>query len=149
MSCGNCRWVGNETVCRACRADAKRAPLPAAVAILPAPNGNKQHARRTTCGQGHIHASKMEARRCDYWEAERRDGRVLHVDIQPVVTLPCGRYRSDFLVWPREDAPFFDEVKGQVKPDFRRVRATFDACHPAAPLRVVRWRKGSWIEVEK
>lgn len=147
MSCTNCKWHGSETVCRACRADTKSAPVPASVAAPPTP-GNKQHAQRTECGQGHVHASKMEARRCDYWHTLLASGEILHVDVQPAVCLPCGRYRPDFLVW-ESGRCFFEEVKGQVKPDFRRVRKTFDACHPAAPLRVVRWYKGNWINVER
>ncbi len=132
--------------------DAMSGNLPPQGAKMQRFGKNKYGACKTVCGQGHRHDSKAEAARCDYWEAERKAGRILHVDIQPRVSLPCGTYRPDFCVWQygvgyvdgKVTVCLFEDVKGVVTAEFRRIRKTFDAVHAAAPLRVVALRGKHW-----
>ena len=109
---------------------------------------NKYNAKPTVCNQGHRHASASESSRCDYLHLLVRAGEILHVDTQPVVDLPCGRYKPDFAVWwVKESAPVFEDVKGVITAEFRRIRKTCDATHPAAPLHVVKRKGKGWEEI--
>ncbi|MCP4493341.1 MAG: DUF1064 domain-containing protein [Gammaproteobacteria bacterium] len=81
----------------------------------------------------------------------------IHIDAHPIFTLTGGiRYAADFMVtaaWVSDGveckrSSVYD-VKGR-KPgtDFWRLKKLFDACHPLAPLRVVRRDGKGWREVE-
>lgn len=84
----------------------------------------------------------------EYYLLLKADKEVVHIDVHPIITLPGGiRYKPDFLVYQRlENLRWaqFHEVKGIVKPEFKRLRKLFDATHPLAPMVVVRKTKKGW-----
>lgn len=98
------------------------------------------------------HGSQVEAARCAY--LHQAEG-IAHIDAHPTVSLSCGRWTPDFMVWTAEGTAFVEEVKrdskGRKNPTcdtaFRRARNSFNAEHPCAPLHLVFGRKladGSW-----
>ncbi len=113
---------------------------------------NKYNAKPTNCNQDHRHASASESSRCDYLHLLKRAGEIIHVDVQPRVSLTIGSYRPDFLVW-RKSKPDgallsqFEEVKGFVTRDFTLIRRAFDNEHPAAPLIVVKRKGKGWQQI--
>lgn len=94
---------------------------------------------------GRTHPSQVEAARCAYWHTLKAAGEILHVDVHPTVTLPCGNYAADFAVWVGEEFEvvevLYEDVKGRETPDWKLKRKEFDKYHPARPLQVVKGRK--------
>ena len=116
---------------------------------------NKYHAKRTTCAQNHRHPSMSESQRCDCWHLRKRAGEILHIDVWPTVSLSCGQYKPDFGIWKLGEygkerwqiLMFYEDVKGVVTGEFRRIRKCFDAEHPAKPLHVVKRKGKGWEEI--
>ena len=85
---------------------------------------NKYHSRATVCNQGHKHASKKEANRCDELALMERAGVISLLEQQPEFILQGkfkyrGKairkivYRADFKYWDKEKSRFVvEEVKG-------------------------------------
>lgn len=116
--------------------------------------GNKFRAQRTPCANGHTHASKAEARRCDQLHLLQRGGHIRHLEQQPRFTFvgPDGRqvtdqgrpvrYTADFRyeeATKRGDwASVVEDVKGAYRDDTWRLRrAFFRHFHPDVELREV------------
>ena len=108
------------------------------------------------CGMNH--PSQAEALRCGMWHDLKKQGRILHVDVHPTVTLPSGNFTPDFAIYttdePAGDAitVFYEEVKGQIKADFRLKWIQFDKYHPMRPLFVVarqhvKGKGQQWVKV--
>lgn len=89
---------------------------------------NKYNARRTPCRQGHTHASKAEARRCDELTLLERGGHIRKLEQQPVFRFAmlgrqmtdmrgrAVRYTADFRYEERcSDSEFWREVVEDVK----------------------------------
>lgn len=95
---------------------------------------------------GRKHPSLVEGARCAYWHQLKKLGEILHVDVHPTVTLPCGNYAADFAIW-KDGEVFYEDVKGMETADWRIKRREFDRFHPAAPLRVTvgRQNKSGWV----
>ncbi len=98
-------------------------------------------------------ASLTEERRYD-WLMAQPDTE--HVDVHPIFTLPHGiRYHADFLV--HLDLSYLGFTQLQMRAEdvkskrsmttaFKRLKAIFDDSHPWAPLWIVQWIDGRWVE---
>lgn len=123
--------------------------------------GNKFNNTRCVCAHDHNHASRIEARRCDFLyllkrgKAEIYGGRVMEIVNQPTLDLAgVCRYRPDFGVrvsahpTPRgitEVVTVYEDVKGFETPEFRIKRRLFDKLNSDNPLRVVKLIHGRWV----
>jgi len=109
----------------------------------------KYHAQQVKgCTWCHnTHGSKIEARECAHLHMLKLEqgGKVVWVDVFPVVTLPGGEHwKLDFCVyeqpvWGEDIIPVFVDVKGCETSEFKRKRKVFDTYHPARPLRIVKY----------
>lgn len=124
-------------------------------ADAPAPRKNKFGAKRTPCGQGHVHASKAEARRCDALTVLERVGHIRNLEQQPryFFVAPDGRrvvddrgqavrYTADFRYEEARKGGEWHAVTEEVKGPFRDAawrlrRAFFRFFHPDVELREV------------
>ena len=109
-------------------------------------------ARKTACGQGHTHASKAEAKRCNELHLLERAGKIRLLTVEPTYhfyingsTLMMsnghkGRYRPDF-TYIEGDRMVAEDVKpknGLVEPDWPLRAALFRHCYPDIELRVIK-----------
>ena len=126
------------------------------------PNWNKFHTRRCACNNGHVHASGVEARRCDFLHLLMRarppqeiyGGRIVEIISQPTIALDVNgvhvcNYRGDFAIIVRTHAgvrkTIIEDSKGFTTDVFRIKRKLYDAINPGCPLQVVRLLRGRWI----
>ncbi len=111
--------------------------------------GNKYSAKKTLCANGHNHASKREAKRCDELHLLQRAGEITHLEIEPKFTFIVNgapmkmlngqnaSYRPDFTYFTA-DAQIAEDVKGMVTEAFRLRSALFRACYPGVELRIIK-----------
>lgn len=110
---------------------------------------SKYKAKPTPCGQGHNHASRREAARCNDLTMLLRAGLISDLEIEPAFILaPNGnpiimgnghkaRYRPDFTY--RENGKMIaEDVKGMIVRDFPLRAALFRLCYPEIELRVIK-----------
>lgn len=95
---------------------------------------SKFRARRTECGAGHSHPSKLEALRCDELHLMQRAGVIKNLEQQPVYTLQAGfvhegvkirpiTYIADFRYFDIEkDRQVIEDTKGYRTQVFRLKR---------------------------
>ena len=94
-------------------------------------------------------SSLTEARRYDFLMAQPE---VIWVDVHPVFELGHGlRYCADFLVHIGKLGGFdhrVEDVKStrSLTTSFKRTKKLFDSSHPFAPLVVVQYLNGEWVE---
>lgn len=121
----------------------------------PKKRGNKFHARRAGCHQGHNHASAAEARRCNDLSLLERGGRIRALEQQPKyffvgadgrrVVKDNGqpvRYTADFRYEEQQKSgewrSVVEDVKGHYRDDTWLLRrAFFRFFHPDVDLREV------------
>lgn len=132
------------------RREKARAAFPPALAgeaVRPA--ANKYGARKTVCGAGHQHDSKVEARRCGELHLLQRAGEIAELVVQPqywfvingtAVIHENGRrcgYRADFSYTERGKF-IVEDVKGAYRDAAWVLRkAIFRACFPDIILKEV------------
>jgi len=98
----------------------------------------KYSAKRTICGAGHIHDSKMEAARCDDLHVLQARGDIAGLEQQPVFRVEIGgklmcRYVADF-AWKVADVRVIEDVKGMVTPMFNLKKKLVEATHPGVVI---------------
>ena len=109
----------------------------------------KYRARKTACAQGHIHASKKEAKRCDELHLLQRAGQIMALRVEQKFPLHANgrelkmgngqvaRYTADFS-YIEGNRQCVEEVKGFVVRDFPLRWALFRACYPDIDARLIR-----------
>ena len=110
---------------------------------------NKFGAKKAVCAEGHVHASKAEARRCDHLHLLARAGEIRDLEVQPQfwfvidgeqVKHEGGRrvgYKADFSYRER-GRHVVEDVKGGYRDDAWTLRkAIFRALFPDIELREV------------
>jgi hypothetical protein len=122
----------------------------AALGMVPkAKAGNKFGAKKSQCGAGHVHDSKIEARRCDQLHLLQRGGVISDLTHQPqywfvidgvAMVHENGRrvgYRADFS-YVEAGAQIVEDVKGGYDDHAWPLRkALFRALHPNIILKEV------------
>lgn len=112
---------------------------------------NKFGARKTSCRNGHVHASKREATRCDELHLLLRAGDIEDLQQQPRFMFAVNgnpvkgengqqlRYTADFRFVDRHSgATIIEDAKGHYRDDAWALRkAFFKALHPELVLREV------------
>lgn len=110
----------------------------------------KYSAKKTVCGAGHTHDSKIEAKRCDQLVALQAEGKINHLEHQPEFRVVINdklicRYVADF-AWFVSDCRVVEDVKGVLTPVYRLKKKLVEAAHPGTviteyPPRVRKARK--------
>lgn len=101
---------------------------------------NKFRAIKDECSAGHIHDSKMEARRCADLMALEAVGRITHLQQQPEFHVEInGRhvctYRADFQYRMADSGlPIVEDCKGMATPVFNLKRKLVEAAHPGTVI---------------
>jgi hypothetical protein len=110
---------------------------------------NKYRAKPTVCRQGHKHASKREARRCDELHLLQRAGHISDLEIEPQFWFVihhkqlkhangrrCG-YKPDF-AYTENGKQIVEDTKGFRVRDFALREALFRHLFPTYELRVIK-----------
>jgi len=109
----------------------------------------KYFAKTTSCNNGHSHASKREAKRCNELHLLQMGREIEGLCIEPKFTFTIAgkplmmlnnqpaQYRPDFAYLERGKL-IAEDVKGMVVRDFPLRAALFRACFPEYELRVVK-----------
>ena len=100
----------------------------------------KYSAKKTHCGAGHMHDSKMEAKRCDDLTALEAAGKIDRLVQQPEFRVEINgklmcRYVADFS-WFTSDCQVVEDVKGVRTPMFNLKRKLVEASHPGTVITV-------------
>ncbi len=111
---------------------------------------SKYFAKKTPCAQGHTHASKREAVRCDYLHGKLVTGEIADLEIEPQFwfvidgkPLKHGNghrvgYKADFLYTDLiTEERVVEDVKGFTVRDWPLRKAIFTALNPHLVLRVI------------
>lgn len=103
---------------------------------------HKYRAQRTSCGAGHSHPSKAEAKRCDELHILQRAGEIHRLEQQPTFPvfingIKIFEYRADFAYF-NEHERVVEDVKGRVLPMYRLKKKAVEAYYPG--LRIVEVR---------
>lgn len=110
---------------------------------------NKYFARKSVCRQGHTHASKREAARCDELTLLQRSGAISDLEIEPQFWFVIdgrqlkhgnGRragYKPDFM-YVENGQTIVEDVKGMAVRDFPLRAALFRHLFPTYELRVIK-----------
>ena len=95
---------------------------------------HKYRAKRTSCSNGHSHASKKEAKRCDELHLMQQ-GRLIH-DLEQQPRFPCiingtriCTYVADF-AYVEGGRRTIEDVKGQKLPMYRLKKKLVEALYP-------------------
>jgi hypothetical protein len=105
----------------------------------------KYSAKKTHCAAGHLHDSKMEAKRCDDLHVLAGRGEIADLEQQPsfAVTIngaPICRYVADF-AWRVGDCRVIEDVKGVTTPVFNLKKKLVEASHPGVVITLYPPRK--------
>jgi len=100
----------------------------------------KYGAKRTVCGTGHTHDSKLEAGRCDELTGKEARGEITHLVQQPVYKVEINgklmcKYVADFS-WFTKDCQIIEDVKGFSTPIFNLKKKLVEASHPGTVITV-------------
>lgn len=107
---------------------------------------NRKHIQSTKSEYDGIKFDSLVER--DYYLILKSDPDVIHIDCHVVLTMAGGvRLNVDFIVYYNDSSIEVVEVKGVIKPDFKRLRQLFDETHPLGPMRVVQKKGKVWIEI--
>lgn len=98
----------------------------------------KYRAVKTECAAGHLHDSKIEARRCDDLHALAAAGRITRLEQQPRFDVRINgdlvcKYIADF-AWQQDDLKVVEDVKGMVTPIFNLKKKLVEATHPGVVI---------------
>lgn len=104
---------------------------------------HKYMARRTTCGQGHSHPSKLEANYCDTLYMLKASGDVIKIEHEPVYELVINgilicRHKPDFKVWYKDGTVSVQECKGWATREWRMKKKLFSALFPDVHYEVIK-----------
>lgn len=112
---------------------------------------SKFNAKKTTCANGHVHASRREAKRCDDLHMLQRAGEISDLEIEPQfwftingrqIKHPNGRrvgFKPDFLYVENGQNVVEDVKGGPTMTEASALRMTFfRALFPGYDLRIVR-----------
>lgn len=103
---------------------------------------NKFRAVKDECASGHLHDSKMEARRCADLTALEAVGRITHLEQQPEFRVEINgklvcRYIADFQYRMADSGlPIVEDVKGMQTPVFNLKRKLVEAAYPGLVVSV-------------
>lgn len=121
---------------------------------MPHPFGNRNKYRVSPAEErrwnGRTYDSKAEMHYAQSLDLLIRAGEISAVVEQPRVTLgvPENEYRPDFLVIPRDERPYFVDVKGMETPAFKKNKRLWSA-YGRLPLVVVKRKGKGWQVTEK
>lgn len=109
------------------------------------PGRSKYSAIKTDCAHGHLHDSKMEARRCDELHVLEAQGLIQRLEQQPVFPVIVGdkvicKYIADF-AWFTKDCRVIEDCKGVTTPVFNLKKKLVEACHPGTVITLYPPRK--------
>jgi hypothetical protein len=99
---------------------------------------NKYSAKRTVCGHGHTHDSKMEAARCDALHALQATGNIAGLEQQPEFPVSINgkkvcTYKADFAYFTASTR-IVEDVKGMLTPVYRLKKKLVEAAHPGTVI---------------
>jgi len=102
------------------------------------PRFRKYGAKRTECGQAHIHDSKAEAQRCNTLHALQETGNISRLEMQPEFPIAIDgkhvcTYRGDFAYFVA-DCRIVEDVKGVLTPVYRLKKKLVEAVHPGVVI---------------
>lgn len=105
----------------------------------------KFSAKKTHCGAGHLHDSKMEAKRCDDLTALQFAGQIDALEQQPTFRVEIDgklvcRYVADF-AWKTGGCRVVEDVKGVTTPLFNLKKKLVEATHPGVVITLYPPRK--------
>ncbi len=101
---------------------------------------SKYGAIKTPCAHGHVHDSKIEARRCNDLHLLERAGEISHLEQQPAYAcvvngkLICT-YKADFRYFT-DDRRVVEDVKGFTTPVFSLKRKIVEALNPGLSIEI-------------
>lgn len=87
--------------------------------------------------------SKLEGKRYLELKMQRNHGIIRGFTLQPAITLGThlNRCRPDFLVFPNDGLPWYEDVKGRELATFKKTKQLWAAFGPRGiELRVVKWK---------
>lgn len=98
----------------------------------------KYRAVKTECAAGHLHDSKIEARRCDDLHALVAAGRISDLELQPRFDVRVNgdlicKYLADF-AWRQDDLRVVEDVKGVTTRIFNLKKKLVEATHPGVVI---------------
>lgn len=101
---------------------------------------SKYSAVKTHCEAGHLHDSKMEAKRCNELTALEEAGKIMRLEQQPEFRVEINgklicRYVADF-AWFTSDCRIIEDVKGVTTPMFNLKRKLVEAAHPGTVITI-------------
>lgn len=105
---------------------------------------NKFHAEKNEA-DGYTWDSKIEKDYYFYLVMLKNGGAIRYFDIKPVVTLPMGRWKLDFLVYHNDGNVSAVDVKGYGDVKFFKQARQFEK-HPLGPLVVIQKDRGRFVE---
>lgn len=110
----------------------------------------KYRAKKTVCGNQHMHDSKLEAGRCDDLHALQAAGQIERLTMQPEFPIVINgrhvfKYVADFAYFTGQ-CRIVEDVKGMVTPLYRLKKKVVEASNPGCvvtewPVRTRKKRK--------
>lgn len=115
--------------------------------MQPRTGRSKYSAKKTICGAGHTHDSKLEAKRCDDLTALEAIGHITDLEQQPVYRVEIGgklicRYVADHRYRMADSGlQIVEDCKGVTTPVFNLKKKLVEATHPGIVITVYPPRK--------
>lgn len=107
----------------------------------------KYKAKKTTCGSGHLHDSKLEAGRCDDLVALERAGQITDLEQQPLYKVEINgvlicKYIADHRYRMADSGlQIVEDCKGLTTPVFNLKKKLVEATHPGVVITLYPPRK--------
>ena len=101
----------------------------------------KYNAKKTPCAHDHVHDSAMEARRCNDLHVLQAQGKISHLEHQPVYDCVIDgkricKYIADFRYFISGDCRVVEDVKGFTTPVFNMKRRLVEALNPGTVITI-------------
>lgn len=105
----------------------------------------KYRAQKTECSFGHIHDSKLEAKRCNELSAMLDAGEIADLEYQPTFPVSINgkyvcKYVADFS-WMIGDCRIIEDAKGMTTPVFNLKKKLVEAIYPGVVITLYPPRK--------
>jgi hypothetical protein len=102
---------------------------------------HKYGAKRTECGAGHSHPSRLEAKRCDELHLLQSQGLIARLEREPSFRIVHNgklicTYKADFAYFT--DRRVVEDVKGVLTPIYRLKKKLVEAFYPGVEIVEVR-----------